>query len=48
MQKLAATIKIIDIDNTTAFVSNMLDWFLKNVMIKWDTLIIIYIKTQTR
>ena len=31
MQKLAATNKIDDIDTTTAFVSHMSDWFLKNV-----------------
>ena len=48
MQKLAATGKNIDIDTTTAFVSHMSDWFLKNVMIKWNTLTIDYIKTQTR
>ena len=46
MQKLAATSK--SIDTTTAFVSHMSDWFLKKIMIKWNTLIIIYIKTETR
>ena len=40
MQKLAATSKIIDINTTTAFVSNMSDYLLKKVMIKWNTLII--------
>ena len=44
MQKLAATIQINDIGTTTAFVSHMSDYFLKKVMIKWNTLIILYIK----
>ena len=48
MQKLASTSKINDIDTTTAFVSQMFKWFLRSVMMKWNTLIIIYIKTQTR
>ena len=48
MQKLAATSKINDIDTRTDFASHMSDWFLKNVMIKWNTLIINYIETQTR
>ena len=48
MQKIAATSKIIDIDTTAAFVSHMFDSFLKNVMIKWSTLFIFYVKTQTR
>ena len=48
MQKLAATSKINDIDTTTAFVSHMSDEFLKKFMIKWNTLNIIYTKTQTR
>ena len=40
MQKLAATSKINYIDTTTAFMSHMFDWLLKNDMIKWNTLII--------
>ena len=48
MQKLAATGKINDIDTTTAFVSHVSDWFLKNVMIKWNALILVSVKTQTR
>ena len=48
MQKYAATSKIIDINGTTAFVSHMSDLFMKKMMIKWNTLIKIYIKTQTR
>ena len=48
MQKLAATSKINDIDTETAFVSHISNYFLKKVMIKWNTLIEIYIKTQTR
>ena len=48
MQKPAAASKIIDIDTTTAFVSHMSDYFLETVMMKWNTLIIISIKTQIR
>ena len=48
MQKLAATSKINDIDTTTAFVSHMSDSFLKNVLLKLNTLYKIYIKTHTR
>ena len=47
MQKVAATSKIVVIDTTTAFISDMLDQFLKKFMNKWNTLITIYIKTQT-
>ena len=48
MQKPAATNKSSHIDTTTAFVSHMFDQFLKKIMIKWTTLILIYFKTQTR
>ena len=48
MQKRAATSKINDIDTTNASVSHISDYFLKKFLIKQSTLIIIYIKTQTR
>ena len=48
MQKPAATSKLIDIDATTAFVSHISDQFSKKIMKKWNTLVIIYIKTQTQ
>ena len=47
MQKLAATSKIIDKDTRTVFVWHMPDLFLKKLMIKRNTLIIVCIKKHT-
>ena len=47
MQKLAAANGKTPTNNTI-FISHMSDYILKKVMIKWNTLIINYTKTETQ